>query len=52
MEVNKVFLTKEYTKFKPINGNREVNKLHVTRLIESFKLKYLVTLIEKINAKS
>ena len=34
-EVNKVYRTNDHTRFKKINGNRAVNKLHLNRLIES-----------------
>jgi hypothetical protein len=36
-EVNKVYRTNDHTRFKKINGNRAVNKLHLNRLIESIK---------------
>ena len=41
--VNQVNSTNDYSKFKIMKGNRNVNKLHVKRLKESFKEKYLLT---------
>lgn len=41
-EVFKVLMTHDYDKFKIMDNNREVNLLHVKRLIESFREKHLV----------
>jgi len=41
--VNQVNSTNDYSKFKTLQGNRNVNKLHVKRLKESFKEAYLLT---------
>lgn len=40
-----VHTTKDYSLFKTINGNRDVNQLHLTRLSESFKKRHLITII-------
>lgn len=40
-----VHTTKDYSLFKTLNGNREVNHLHLTRLKESMKKNYLTTII-------
>jgi len=39
--VNQVFKTKDYDKFKSLLGNRNLNLLHLKRLIESMKNNYL-----------
>lgn len=41
--VNQVNSTNDYLKFKTLKGNRNVNKLHVRRLKESFKEAYLLS---------
>lgn len=40
-----VHTTKDYSLFKTLNGNRDVNELHLTRLKESIKQNYLTTII-------
>jgi len=40
-----VHTTKDYSLFKTLNGNREVNNLHLTRLKESMKKNHLTTII-------
>ena len=40
---NHVLSTTDYAKFKTLQGNRDVNKLHVSRLKESFKTAYLLS---------
>lgn len=42
---NQVQITKDYSLFSSLEGNRNVNKLHVKRLKESMKKKYLFTVI-------
>jgi hypothetical protein len=41
--VNQVNSTNDYSKFKTLQGNRNVNSLHVRRLRESFKEAYLLS---------
>lgn len=41
--VNQVNSTTDYSKFKTLQGNRNVNSLHVRRLRESFKESYLLS---------
>lgn len=41
--VTQVNSTNDYAKFKIMKGNRDVNKLHVKRLKESFNEKYLLS---------
>lgn len=41
--VNQVNQTNDYAMFKTLQGNRNVNKLHVERLKNSFKDKYLLS---------
>jgi len=41
--VNQVNQTNDYEMFKTLDGNRTVNKLHVSRLKESFKTAYLLS---------
>lgn len=41
--VNQVNQTNDYSMFKTLDGNRNVNKLHVNRLKESFKKAYLLS---------
>lgn len=41
--VNQVNETNDYTMFNVLNGNRNVDKLHVKRLINSFKTAYLLS---------
>lgn len=41
--VNQVNQTNDYNLFKSLKGNRNVNKLHVQRLKESFKSDYLMS---------
>lgn len=36
-----VFFTTEYTKFKSLIGNRDLDQLHLKRLVESFREQYL-----------
>lgn len=38
-----VFRTRDYNQFKVMGDNRDINTLHVKRLVESFKQKYLVS---------
>jgi hypothetical protein len=40
-----VHTTKDYSLFKTLNGNRDVNQLHLTRLKESMNKKHLTTII-------
>jgi hypothetical protein len=40
-----VHSTKDYSLFKTLNGNRDVNHLHLTRLKESMKKNHLTTII-------
>lgn len=40
-EVNRVYETNDYTVFKSIDGNRNLNRLHIARLIKSFSEQYL-----------
>lgn len=40
-----VHTTKDYSLFKFLNGNRDVNHLHIARLKESIKKNYLTTII-------
>ena len=42
---NQVHTTTDYFMFKTLNGNRDINQLHLTRLKESFKKDYLTTII-------
>lgn len=41
--VNHIIQTMDYSLFKPMNGNRNVNKVHVNRLIKSFRKSYLIS---------
>jgi hypothetical protein len=41
--VNQVNQTSDYARFKTLQGNRNVSKLHVKRLIESFREAYLLS---------
>jgi len=41
--INQVYTTTDYSVFKNLQGNRNVNKLHVRRLRESFKNAYLLS---------
>jgi len=41
--VNQVLTTNDYSLFKIIKGNRDVNKLHIKRLVDSFRDEYLLT---------
>jgi len=41
--VNGVYKTYDYSKFKTLNGNRSVNRIHVERLKNSFSKNYLVS---------
>lgn len=41
----KIETTSDYSIFKILNGNREVNQLHVKRLKESISKKHLITII-------
>ena len=40
-EVNQVLKTNDYSMFKHMNGNRNINKLHLKRLRESMSEKYI-----------
>lgn len=40
-QVNQVMMTNDYNMFKTIEGNREVNKLHLRRLKDSIQEKYI-----------
>jgi hypothetical protein len=40
--VNMVYMTSNYTQFRILNDNREVNSLHVKRLVDSFNEKHLI----------
>ena len=40
-----VHTTNNYSLFKTLNGNRDVNQLHLTRLKESMKKNHLTTII-------
>jgi hypothetical protein len=40
-----VHTTKDYSLFRTLNGNRDVNQLHLTRLKESIKKNHLTTII-------
>jgi len=42
---NQVHTTTDYFMFKTLNGNRDINQLHLTRLKESFNKNYLTTII-------
>jgi len=41
--VNQVNQTSDYARFKTLQGNRNVNKLHIRRLTESFSKAYLLS---------
>ena len=41
--VNQVYSSKDYSKFKTLKGNRNVSKIHVKRLMESFREAYLMS---------
>lgn len=41
--MNEILTTKNYGLFKMLNGNRPLNELHVRRLMESFKMEYLLS---------
>jgi hypothetical protein len=45
MNTIQVHTTSDYSLFKTLNGNRDVNHLHLTRLKESIKKKHLTTII-------
>jgi hypothetical protein len=45
MNYIQVHTTKDYSLFKTLNGNRDVNQLHLTRLKESIKKNHLTTII-------
>lgn len=45
-----VYFTTDYSKFKLMKGNREIDALHVKRLIESFREQYLFSPI-LVNSK-
>jgi hypothetical protein len=45
MNAIQVHTTKDYSLFKTLNGNRDVNQLHLTRLKESIKKNHLITII-------
>lgn len=44
-ETIKVHTTEDYSLFKSLNGNRDVNKIHLARLKESMKKNHLTTII-------
>ena len=44
---SQVQITNNYSLFTSLDGNRNVNKLHVKRLKESMQKKYLFTVIAK-----
>jgi len=43
-EVSHVYETTDYSMFKTLDGNREIQKLHVRRLMKSFEEGYLCLL--------
>ena len=45
MVINHVHTTTDYFLFKPINGNRNINRLHLSRLKKSIEENYLFTVI-------
>lgn len=45
MNTIQVHTTTDYSLFKFINGNRDVNQLHLTRLKESIKKNHLITIV-------
>jgi len=45
VEYTPTYVTKKYEIFKYLSGNRDINKLHVNRLKQSMKQKYLFTII-------
>jgi len=45
---NQVHTTTDYFMFKTLNGNRDINQLHLTRLKESFKKDYLTTIMKNL----
>jgi hypothetical protein len=45
MENIQVYTTKDYSLFKTLNGNRDVNQIHLSRLKESMKENHLITII-------
>jgi hypothetical protein len=45
MNAIQVHTTKDYSLFRTLNGNRDVNQLHLTRLKESIKKNHLTTII-------
>lgn len=45
MNTIQVHTTTNYSQFKFINGNRDVNQLHLTRLKESIKKNHLITIV-------
>lgn len=45
MNTIQVHTTTDYSLFKTLNGNRDVNHLHLSRLKESMKIKHLTTII-------
>ena len=40
-QVNQVMMTNDYDMFETIDGNREVNRLHLRRLKQSIQEKYI-----------
>lgn len=42
---NQIEQTKDYSQFKSLEGNRDINRLHYNRLLKSMADKYLFTLI-------
>jgi len=45
MTISQVQTTMDYSMFKPIDGNRNKNELHIARLKTSMALNYLFTVI-------
>jgi hypothetical protein len=45
MKTNTIYTTNNYSLFKPIDGNRLLNQLHLKRLKESIEKNYLFTVI-------
>jgi len=41
--VCQVLRTTDYSQFKTLKGNREVNPLHIERLVQSFQIKHLIS---------
>jgi ParB/Sulfiredoxin domain len=41
--VTAIYKTKDYAIFKPLSDNRPINLVHIRRLVESFKVHYLIS---------